>query len=46
MRLSTSRVRSLSELYNNDLSTTRIIRALNVVDVAGVPTCQSVVDGS
>ena len=36
----------LSELYNNDLSTTRIIRALDVVDVAGVPTCQSVVDGT
>ena len=36
----------MDELYNNDLSTTRIIRALDVVDVAGVPTCQSVVDGS
>ena len=36
----------LSELYNNDLSTTRIIRALDVVDVAGVPTCQSAVDGT
>lgn len=37
---------NLSEVYNNDLSTTRIIRALDVVNVAGVPTCQSVVDGS
>ncbi len=38
----------LSELYNNDLSTTRITRALNVVadPLSGVPTCQSVVDGS
>lgn len=36
----------LTEQYNNDLSTTRIIRALDVVDVGGVPTCQSVVDGS
>ncbi|TAJ94314.1 MAG: TonB-dependent receptor [Gammaproteobacteria bacterium] len=36
----------LSEVYQNDLSTTRIIRALDVVDVTGVPTCQSVVDGS
>lgn len=36
----------LSKLYNNDLSTTRIIRALDVVNVDGVPTCQSVVDGT
>ena len=36
----------LTEQYNSDLSTTRIIRALDVVDVGGVPTCQSVVDGS
>jgi len=36
----------LDELYNNDLSITRIGRALNVVNVGGVPTCQSVVDGS
>ena len=36
----------LNETYNNDLSTTRIIRALDVVDVDGVPTCQSVIDGS
>ncbi|OGT71790.1 MAG: TonB-dependent receptor, partial [Gammaproteobacteria bacterium RIFCSPLOWO2_02_FULL_56_15] len=34
------------EVYNNDLSTTRITRSLDVVDVGGVPTCQSVVDGS
>jgi iron complex outermembrane recepter protein len=36
----------INEQYNNDLSITRIIRALDVVDVAGTPTCQSVVDGS
>ena len=37
----------LSELYNNDLSTTRITRALNVVaGPGGAPTCQSVIDGS
>ena len=36
----------LNKLYNNDLSTTRIIRALDVVNVAGAPTCQSVIDGS
>lgn len=35
-----------TERYENDLSTTRIQRALNVVSVGGVPTCQSVVDGS
>lgn len=37
---------SLNEVYNNDLSITRITRALDVVDVDGVPTCQSVIDGS
>ena len=41
---------SYSETYLNDMSTTRIIRALNVVDAdpgPGVdPVCQSVVDGS
>ena len=36
----------LSEAYNNDLSITRIARALDVVNVDGVPTCQSVIDGS
>lgn len=36
----------LSEQYNNDLSVTRMNRALDVVDVSGIPTCQSVVDGS
>jgi len=37
-----------SETYNNDLSTTRIVRALDVVPdpVTGAPVCQSVVDGS
>ena len=37
---------SLDEVYHNDLSTTRITRALDVVDVDGAPTCQSVIDGS
>ncbi len=37
----------LTELYNNDLSTTRITRALNVVPgPGGAPTCSSVIDGS
>ncbi len=41
-----SRVR-YSQVYNNDLSITRIIRALDVVDDgAGNPVCRSVVDGS
>lgn len=35
-----------NETYFNDMSVTRIGRALNVVDVAGTPTCASVVDGS
>ena len=41
-----SRVR-YSQVYNNDLSITRITRALDVVDDgAGNPVCRSVVDGS
>ena len=36
----------LQRAYNNDFSVTRIARALDVVDVAGTPTCRSVVDGS
>jgi len=37
----------LDELYNNDLSTTRIIRALDAVDDGtGNAVCRSVVDGS
>lgn len=36
-----------NQVYQNDLSTTRIIRALDVVTgPGGAPTCQSVVDGS
>jgi outer membrane receptor protein involved in Fe transport len=36
-----------SDTYQNDMSTTRIIRALDVVeDASGNPVCQSVVDGS
>lgn len=37
---------SLARTYLNDFSITRLNRALNVVDVGGVPTCQSVVDGT
>ena len=37
---------SFTNVYRNDLSITNVGRALNVVDVGGVPTCQSVVDGS
>ncbi|MEQ1617994.1 MAG: TonB-dependent receptor [Terricaulis sp.] len=37
---------SLNRTYQNDLSVTRLGRALNVVDVAGVDTCQSVIDGT
>lgn len=37
---------ALSRTYLNDFSISRLQKALNVVDVAGVPTCQSVVDGS
>ena len=33
-------------MYNNDMSVTRITRALDVVEVAGAPTCRSVIDGS
>jgi outer membrane receptor protein involved in Fe transport len=36
----------ISNTYLNDFSIARSGRALNVVDVGGVPTCQSVVDGS
>jgi len=35
-----------AQQYQNDVSLTRVLRALNVVDVGGVPTCQSVVDGT
>jgi len=34
------------ERLSNDISQTRLARSLNVVSVNGVPTCQSVVDGS
>ncbi|WP_332639934.1 TonB-dependent receptor plug domain-containing protein [Brevundimonas sp.] len=40
-----SRVR-LSRVYLNDMSNTRLARALDVVDVGGVPTCRSVVNGT
>ena len=36
----------ISNTYLNDFSIARSARALNVVDVGGVPTCQSVVDGT
>lgn len=35
-----------SNRYENDVSTVRMLRALDVVDVGGVPTCRSVVDGT
>lgn len=34
------------ERLSNDVSKSRVARALNVVSVNGTPTCQSVVDGS
>jgi len=34
------------ETLTNDFSSSRLANALNVVSVGGVPTCQSVVDGS
>lgn len=40
-----SKVR-LSRIYRNEFSTVRLNRALDVVDVAGTPTCRSVVNGS
>lgn len=36
----------LANTYRNDVSSTRIDRALQVVNVKGVPTCKSVVDGT
>jgi outer membrane receptor protein involved in Fe transport len=36
----------ISNTYQNDFSIARSGRALNVVDVAGVPTCVSVLDGT
>ncbi|MGE3839745.1 MAG: TonB-dependent receptor [Hyphomonadaceae bacterium] len=36
----------LDRVYRNDFGITRLGRALNVVDVGGVPTCSSVVDGT
>jgi outer membrane receptor protein involved in Fe transport len=37
---------NLSRVYLNDFSTTRLGRALDVVNVAGRPTCRSVVNGT
>ena len=37
---------SLSRVYRNEFSITRIARALDVVDVGGTPTCRSVVNGT
>lgn len=34
------------QIYQHDFSATRLARALDVVSVGGVPTCQSVVDGT
>ena len=36
---------ALARTYMNDFSTTRLGRALDVVSVAGTPTCRSVVNG-
>ncbi|MCF8503943.1 MAG: TonB-dependent receptor [Caulobacter sp.] len=36
----------LSRVYRNDFSVTRLNRSLDVVDVAGTPTCRSVVNGT
>lgn len=36
----------VANVYRNDVSDARIDRALDVVNVGGVPTCRSVVDGS
>ncbi|NWG92087.1 MAG: TonB-dependent receptor [Parvularculaceae bacterium] len=35
-----------AQQYEGDVSISRLKRAINVVDVGGVPTCQSVIDGS
>ena len=37
---------ALARTYNNDFSVTRLGRALDVVNVAGTPTCRSVVNGT
>ncbi len=37
---------NFASVYRNDVSDSRIDRALQVVNVGGVPTCKSVVDGS
>jgi outer membrane receptor protein involved in Fe transport len=37
---------NLRETLTNDFSSSRLANALNVVAVGGVPTCQSVVDGT
>ena len=41
----TSEVDYVEEIQN-DLSITKLLRATNVISVAGVPTCVSVLDGS
>ena len=37
---------NFAQTYRNDFSVSRLGKALDVVDVGGVPTCRSVVDGS
>jgi outer membrane receptor protein involved in Fe transport len=37
---------NLSETYYNDVSSSRVNNALNVIDVNGVPTCASTVNGT
>ncbi len=35
-----------AQRYENDVQTSRLIKALDVIDVGGVPTCRSVVNGT
>lgn len=37
---------NFAQTYRNDFSTSRTVRAFDVVNVNGVPTCRSVVDGT
>lgn len=37
---------NFAQTYRNDFSVTRLKRAIDVVNVGGVPTCRSVVDGT
>lgn len=37
---------TIEQFYLNDLDKSKIVKALQVVNVAGTPTCKSVIDGS